>query len=134
MGVCHPSRTLVAAEVFNICRDEARVPACYTLAPPEGNMRDLESLTAADFKPWTRGQFRVHGDSEQPFDVELIEVTEADAGSARRQFALVFRGGPSPPLPQRIYRVKHEALGALDIFLVPLGPDEVGQRYEAIFT
>jgi hypothetical protein len=46
----------------------------------------------------------------------------------------VFRGGPSPPLPQRIYRVEHEALGALDILLVPLGPDELGQRYEAIFT
>jgi hypothetical protein len=97
-------------------------------------MRDLESLTAAYFKPWTRGYFRVDADSVQPFEVQLIEVTEADAGPARRQFSLVFRGGPSPPLPQRIYRVEHEALGTLDIFLVPLGPDEVGQRYEAIFT
>jgi hypothetical protein len=67
--------------------------------------------------------------------VELIEVSEgAGAGLSRSPFSLVFRGGPSPPLPQRIYRVEHEALGALDIFLVPIGPDEVGQRYEAVFT
>ena len=97
-------------------------------------MSDLELLSAADFEPYRHGRFVVHVESVEPFEVELIEVTEADAGPARRQFALVFRGGPAPPLPQRIYRVEHQALGALDIFLVPLGPDEVGQRYEAIFT
>jgi hypothetical protein len=48
----------------------------------------------------------------------------------RAPFSLVFRGGPTPPLPQRIHRVEHAELGALEIFLVPVGPD----RYEAVFT
>jgi hypothetical protein len=29
--------------------------------------------------------------------------------------------------------MEHEEIGALDIFLVPIGPDEEGPRYEAIF-
>jgi hypothetical protein len=37
-------------------------------------------------------------------------------------------------LPQRIYRVEHGELGAMEIFLVPIGPDEVAHRYEAVFT
>jgi hypothetical protein len=67
--------------------------------------------------------------------VELIEVSEGRAvHGSRTQFSLVFRGGPDPPLQQRIYCLEHEQLGALDLFLVPLGPDAAGQRYEAVFN
>lgn len=98
-------------------------------------MRDLESLTAADFSSCRQDPFRIRATPAEPFEVELIEVSEGAARSPQRSsFSLVFRGGPSPPLPQRIYRVEHESLGALDLFLVPLGPDAVGERYEAVFT
>ena len=92
---------------------------------------DLEALRATDFARLLHERFRVVPDTPAPFDVELIEVAELSGGAAAgRPFSLVFRGGPSPPLPQRIYRVQHEALGALDIFLVPIATD----RYEAVFT
>jgi len=95
----------------------------------------LDRLTAADFAPHRGQRFRVATEAEPAFEVELLDVAESDApGPTREQFSLVFRGGPSPPLAQRIYRVEHDELGALEIFLVPIGPDEVGQRYEAIFT
>jgi hypothetical protein len=32
-----------------------------------------------------------------------------------------------------MYRLEHPELGVLDIFLVPLGPEEGRMRYEAIF-
>jgi hypothetical protein len=96
---------------------------------------DLEALTASDFAPLLHSRFRVAADDSESFDAELIEISEGAArGPRRAQFSLVFRGGASPPLPQRIFRVEHDELGALDIFLVPLGPDDVGQRYEAVFT
>jgi len=96
---------------------------------------DLDALTAIDFAPLLHARFRVAADDSEPFDAELIEVSEGASGGPRRaQFSLTFRGGPSPPLPQRIFRVEHDELGALDIFLVPLGPDDIGQRYEAVFT
>ncbi len=95
----------------------------------------LETFTAATFAPHRGDRFRIAPADAPPFDVELVEVTEsANPGRARAQFALLFRGGPDPPLPQRIYRVEHDELGPLDLFLVPLGPDDVGQRYEAVFT
>jgi hypothetical protein len=98
-------------------------------------VRDLQQLNAADFERFHRERFRVRPEDAPSFELELIEVSEgARGGGTRAQFSLVFRGGPSPPLPQRIYRLEHDRLGALDLFLVPLGPDGTGQRYEAVFT
>ena len=97
-------------------------------------MADLEAFTAGDFAQLLHERFRLYPAGAAPFEVELIEVSETDQGSARRQFSLVFRGGPAPPLPQRIHAVEHDRLARLEIFLVPLGPDAEGQRYEAVFT
>ena len=33
-----------------------------------------------------------------------------------------------------MYRVEHEDIGSFEIFLVPIGPDEKGMKYEAVFT
>jgi hypothetical protein len=94
-------------------------------------MRSLETLTVEDFEPLRESRFRIAVDGAEPQEVELVEVTElARDPGGRAPFSLVFQGGPSPPLPQRIYRVEHDELGALEIFLVPIAPD----RYEAIFT
>jgi hypothetical protein len=123
----HPALTAGAHRSFARYRGTLR--AGYDAA-----VADLEALTADDFAPHLHQRFRLSPAGAAPFDVELIEVAEADGGGARSPFSLVFRGGPSPPLPQQIHRTEHEALGALNIFLVPLGPDEVGQRYEAVFT
>ena len=85
-----------------------------------------EHLTVESFRPQLHEEFRLESHT-----VELIEVTEIPrAPGGRAPFSLVFQGGPVPPLPQRIYRVEHPELGAIDIFLVPIGPD----RYEAVFT
>jgi uncharacterized protein DUF6916 len=96
---------------------------------------DLEHLTAADFSPLLHERFHVQPDDQAPFEVELIDVSETGTpGSGRAQFSLTFRGGPARPLPQRIYDLEQEQLGRLGLFLVPVGPDAVGQRYEAVFT
>ena len=97
-------------------------------------MSGLGALTAAIFAPLRGESFRIEPGDLPEFELELIQIQEGPAGASRMQFSLLFRGGPDPPLPQRIYRLEHDELGPLDIFLVPLGPDDVGQRYEAIFT
>jgi hypothetical protein len=94
-------------------------------------MRALETLSAADFTALRGDRFTIAPDGAKPFEAELVEVTEiAREPGGRAPFSLVFRGGPSPPLPQRIYRVEHEQLGTMEIFLVPIAAD----RYEAVFT
>jgi hypothetical protein len=92
---------------------------------------DLERLTTADFAPLLHQRFRVDPGDQPPFEVELVQIAEIprDPGG-RAPFSLEFAGGPSPPLPQRIYRVEHDTLGTLEIFLVPIAAD----RYQAVFT
>jgi hypothetical protein len=91
----------------------------------------LENLTVDDFRPLLNDRFRVAPDGAEAFEVELVEVTEIPREpGGRPPFSLVFQGGPNPPLEQRIYRVEHEKLGELDIFLVPIAVDQ----YEAVFT
>ncbi len=100
----------------------------------------LARLTSADFSPLLQQAFRLRC-TPDPLTLELclIQVTELGEAasppeSRRRPFSLLFRGALTPVLPQHIYSLEHEALGMLDIFLVPIGPDSAGMRYEAIFT
>ena len=37
-------------------------------------------------------------------------------------------------MPQQIVPLEHAALGKLEIFLVPVGLDPEGYRYEAVFN
>jgi hypothetical protein len=95
------------------------------------SVRDLETLTLDDFAPLQHERFRIEPPDGPPFEVELTTVTEIPRErGGRAPFSLVFQGGPSPPLPQSIYHVEHEDLGAIEIFLVPIAAD----RYEAVFT
>lgn len=102
----------------------------------------LEDLTVESFAPLKDGRFRLTHGSGEGFEVELIEVSplgkEPAAGSgpgtSRRPFSLVFRGPKEPLLPQGIYPVACGELGTLELFLVPIGYDEKGLRYQAVFT
>ena len=76
--------------------------------------------------------FRLEGNG-QKLEAELVEA-EPLGEDRGRPFALLFRVEDGPTLPQKIYPLEHDRLGRLDLFLVPVGPDEVGMRYEAIFS
>ena len=96
---------------------------------PEGP--SLETLTVDRFRELLNDRFRISPPDGEAFDVQLVDVTEIPREpGGRAPFSLVFEGGPSPPLEQRIYRVEHDGLGAMEIFLVPIAVD----RYEAVFT
>jgi hypothetical protein len=98
----------------------------------------LEDFTAETFSSRTGDSFRISVDESNALQAELIEVVAfdppADASRARVPFSIVFRGPSEPILPQRIYRFEHGTLGAFDLFIVPIGPDESGMQYEAVFT
>ena len=95
----------------------------------------LDSLTVDHFSPHLGQPFdALVDDGATP--LELISATPAGrTDAARRQgFSLVFRGAKSPTMLQRMYKLVHPDMGEMDIFLVPIGPDESGMRYEAIFN
>jgi len=99
----------------------------------------LQDLTAEQFQAHLGTRFRVAPGAPHGIEVELYEVAlhEAHNGPRRQPFSLRFRdprGPRTPPLPQQIFGLEHAALGTMEIFLVPIGPDAQGMRYEAVFN
>jgi Domain of unknown function (DUF6916) len=101
------------------------------------SVRPLDSLGADDFEPHIEDEFVIAGGHGASVAARLVAVTDhgtIGGGTRASQFSVVFRGPREPVLPQAIYRVGHEQMGVLEIFLVPLGPDEDGIGYEAVFA
>jgi hypothetical protein len=94
--------------------------------------------TVQTFSPHVGSIFRIEA-SDGFVELVLSEATAIEASEplppgGRAQFSLSFRGPPQPILPQRIYRLAHDALGVLEIFLVPIGADDEAVTYEAVFA
>jgi hypothetical protein len=79
-------------------------------------------------------RFSMHYGDSQTAELELISVSDIGSSPRQIQFSLVFQGPADAPIAQSIYRIEHDALGALELFLVPIGKDHTGVRYEAIFN
>jgi hypothetical protein len=104
------------------------------------NGRSLDTLTAEDFLDVKGSRFELTMPGRHAtFQVELADVTQAAggrSGSLRTPFAVLFHGPIEPVLPQAIYRLENDKLGVLELFIVPIGPDEqrpTAMRYEAVF-
>jgi hypothetical protein len=96
----------------------------------------FQDLTYEAFAKLVNQRFSLLHDSGK-LEVELIEckTLSAHAGAAHgKPFSLIFRAPAKPLLPQRIYRFDFGEAGSSDIFIVPIGPDDVGMRYEAVFN
>jgi hypothetical protein len=106
----------------------------------------LDKLTVADFAPLLKQTFLIYYSETDYVETQLIEAKalsfdgdddeqEDDFPRGRQAFSLIFRSGDkSSYLRQQIYTVKHAQFGALDLFLVPIGSDKHGMRYQAIFS
>jgi hypothetical protein len=115
-------------------------------------MLDLAALTDEDFARHTGSLFLLPvapgapnppgtPDAEAaaappPIPLELVEVIAGHLrpGGARRTFSVVFRGPRGLRLMQRTYRLRHDEMGTIEIFLVPIAPDAQGPLYEAVFN
>lgn len=71
---------------------------------------------------------------ELTVEASVQEVGRLPSHGDRQSFSVIFRSERGPQLEQQIVRVRHERLGALDLFLVPLGPAGAGTDYEAVFN
>ena len=54
--------------------------------------------------------------------------------NVRPPFALFFVASEPRVMPQQLYRIEHEALGTMSIFLVPVAKDNSGVTYQATFN
>jgi len=101
----------------------------------------LDKLTSDDFRPHLNQKFLVHYGQAETLEVELIEVAELrqphqePVAGKRIPFSLIWRSSSRTQyLPQHTFTVTHETMGSLMLFIVPLGSDSVGMRYQAILA
>jgi hypothetical protein len=97
---------------------------------------ELAKLTSADFAQHMGQEFFVHYGGEQPLVIRLGDVEDLNASVAakgRAPFSLLFHGPKDYYVRQGVYTVEHPQMGRADIFIVPLGPDSLGMRYQITF-
>lgn len=96
------------------------------------------TLTEKEFSQHVNSMYRVNVDHEAPIELELVEVKSHEKAPVEpegmERFSIYFRGPEKIMLLQGTYRITHEHLGDFDLFLVPIGREERGFRYEAVFN
>lgn len=93
-------------------------------------------LTEQEFSKHVNTRFRLKTD--EPIEIELTEVKgytgKPHEETGMERFSVFFHGPGDRYLPQSIYQLEHDAMGAFELFIVPVAKDERGFRYEAVFN
>ncbi len=93
-----------------------------------------DKLEHDQFAHFLHAEFVVIDDPAVPVPVILSEVSDCTATPHQESFSLVFLGSKDHFMPQGIHRIVNQKIGELDIFWVPIGLDQAGFHYEAVFT
>jgi len=97
----------------------------------------MSELVFEDFEAHVGANFTL---DEEPFPpLQLVLETakllpQRDSPASRPAFTLLFRCADPRILPQQIYRIAHQEMGSVSLFLVPVGQDEAGVKYESLFN
>jgi hypothetical protein len=94
----------------------------------------LTQLTKTSFADNLNTKFTLTDESAHTLEVELIELREGRTTPRQDMFSITFRGPGDCLLPQGTYVFEHGTLGQFDLFIVPIGQDEQGLYYEAVFN
>ena len=96
-------------------------------------MADTTPLSFDVYEPLLGSTFKaVFSDAE--IDLILVEAKLKTDDSVMHSFMLIFEGDPKYQFPQHNYTLRHEKLGEIVVFLVPLGPKEGAFQLQAIFS
>jgi hypothetical protein len=93
-----------------------------------------QEFRQAMFDECVHSEFEIIENSAAVCVLELTDVVERMKTPVQETFSLMFRGPLTLFVPQGIRTLKHGKLGELDIFLVPVGKEEDGFQYEAVFN
>jgi len=91
-------------------------------------------MTKADFAEPIHTKFSVHLQDRPPLELELYEIQDGRSTPTQEQFSLFFYGPNHCNLGQGTFELEHETMGKFPLFLVPIGPNQQGLRYQAVFN
>ena len=95
-------------------------------------------LTAENFRQHLGTKFGVRVETPRPLELELSEVKDytpqSNEPGGMERFSLFFRGPGDIMLQQGTFTMDHPSMGEVTLFLVPIGQDSQGFRYEVVFN
>ena len=97
-------------------------------------MKMTEDLTREGLVENLNSKFSMLLPTAEAIELELVNVIEHVSAPGQEQFSAIFRGPLNAPQAQGIYQLEHAQLGTFGIFLVPVGRDQKGIEYEALFN
>ena len=91
------------------------------------------------FVPYEKQSFELYYGSEVPEKLELVSLTQSPASHGKKgeriPFSMIFRAASREFfVPQGIFPLVHPQAGRLDLFVVPIGPDDVGMQFQVVFN
>ena len=96
------------------------------------------TVTKLTFESIKNKKFEISFHPEKNSICELIEIKSIHcqtlAEGQVEPFSLVFQTDDETIFEQDTYVIKNNELAEMPLFLVPIGSDEKGVRYEAVFT
>lgn len=92
------------------------------------------ALTHEEFSKHLNTKFRIHVNETETTEAQLTEVSELLASPRQERFSILFRTANEPFLGQGMRRFEHEQMESFELFIVPIGRDEEGTNYEAVFN
>jgi hypothetical protein len=98
---------------------------------------ELHTLSIKDFEPFMHQKIGIRFTPTIRLEAELIEIKSFQNYSPleRLPFAMVLRTEQKKEYyPQSIFIIEHPQKGDLPLFLVPIGFDAHGMKYEVIFS
>lgn len=96
----------------------------------------LEKLTLEDFESIRGRPLTLRfGDQTQTGVVIQAHTVAGGRPDSREPFSVILRSGSSDSYwPQGAYILEHPDHGELELFMVPVGPDDEGMCYELSFS
>lgn len=88
----------------------------------------------AEFLKHLKTKFKIRLSEEETIEAELTEVSEHLVSPRQERFSIVFRTANEMFLGQGLRTLEHDQIGAVELFLVPIGRSEEGTDYEAVFN
>jgi hypothetical protein len=96
-------------------------------------MSKPEILTHSTFAELKDKNFRIYHNSDEPVEVKLIEVGDLVETKRQEIFSILFTIPENVKAEQASYKMEHDQLGTIELFLVPVMNGE-STAYEAVFN
>jgi hypothetical protein len=91
-------------------------------------------LQHEEFLKHLNTKFRIRVSEADTIEAELTDVSERLMSPRQERFSLVFRTTNEIFLGQGQRDFEHDQMGKFGLFLVPIGRDDAGTDYEAVFN